>query len=214
MHASGGWDRAAWKAFWPPPVESCRSACGAAGMVGLVRRCFGRTRQDWSALADWIRGTIFSNGAPDACKLGRTTAPPSGVVHRGPRQPSAKPKHSPTRAVLCFAILRPRLMADLDRPPEMIPLLGRDQGGALPPPAGRRAETADRRSLEIPETCGRPGGSVGDRPQRWDWPYFGLASRIGASSGNVASPSLPSSRYWIFNCLTTPGAGSPPKAVL
>ena len=41
--------------------------------------------------------------------------------------------------------------------------------------------------------------------------YFGIGSRIVAFSGNDTSPALPSIRYWIFNCLTALGSGSPPK---
>jgi hypothetical protein len=44
--------------------------------------------------------------------------------------------------------------------------------------------------------------------------YFGMGSTIVAFSENVASPGLSAMRYWTFNSLCTPEAGSPPKAVL
>ncbi len=44
--------------------------------------------------------------------------------------------------------------------------------------------------------------------------YFGMGRMIVAFSANVASPALSLMRYWIFNCLTTPGTGSPPKLSL
>ena len=39
--------------------------------------------------------------------------------------------------------------------------------------------------------------------------YFGTGSMMVAFSSKDASPALPLIRYWIFRCLTTPGAGSP-----
>ena len=47
-----------------------------------------------------------------------------------------------------------------------------------------------------------------------DESYFGTGSTIVAFSGNKTSPGLPLIRYWIFNSLGTPGAGSPPKPAL
>ena len=44
--------------------------------------------------------------------------------------------------------------------------------------------------------------------------YFGIGKTMSASSANVVSPVLPLMRYWIFNCFTPPGRGSPPKLVL
>lgn len=44
--------------------------------------------------------------------------------------------------------------------------------------------------------------------------YFGIGSTIVAFSVSETSPGLPAMRYWTFNCLTTSGAGSPPKFVM
>ncbi len=58
----------------------------------------------------------------------------------------------------------------------------------------------------------------GDAPHRSNsenqLPYFTMGSTTGLFSLSNTSPSLPSMRYWIFNCFTVPGAGSPPKASL
>lgn len=44
--------------------------------------------------------------------------------------------------------------------------------------------------------------------------HHGAGSMMVAFSANVASPGLPLIRYWTFNCLTTPGTGSPPRLEL
>src|SRR3990167_6399695 len=38
--------------------------------------------------------------------------------------------------------------------------------------------------------------------------YFGIGSSIGSSSQNDTLPVLPLIRYWTFNCLGVPNAGS------
>lgn len=45
-------------------------------------------------------------------------------------------------------------------------------------------------------------------------PYLGIGSTSVAFSFSETSPALPLIRYLIVNCLTTPGAGSPPKLSL
>lgn len=80
-------------------------------------------------------------------------------------------------------------------------------------PAAARSDAAE--FLNYREVGFGPTCSLTALPRRGQGsPYFGAGSSIAAFSANVASPVLPLIRYCIFNCLTTPGAGSPPKLSL